>query len=97
SAIVDYHRVASVMSPEEYVWAVSQGQLFDTNLTKQLHKGFRVHSLIPNYLEGDPDTLGWGVAIVWENPDYRPAHRVRTTTVPKPGTYRRPVRLSTYR
>lgn len=96
SAIVDYHKVAAVMSPEQYVWEVTEGRLFDTNLTKQLHKGFRVHSMIPNYLENDPDTLGWGVAIVWENPDYRPARRIRPTAAKKATAFRRPVR-PTYR
>jgi hypothetical protein len=97
SAIVDYHKVAAVLSPEEYVWEVSQGHLFDTNLSKQLHKGFRVHSLIPNYLQGDPDTLGWGVTIIWENRDYRPARHLRPTIAQEPTAFRRPVRLTTYR
>lgn len=70
SAINDYHR-ASHLSPDAYVRDVAAGKLFDNNLTKQLRKGFRVHNVIPNYLEdSDEGNLGYGVAIVWDNPDY---------------------------
>ncbi|MBZ0276713.1 MAG: GNAT family N-acetyltransferase [Anaerolineae bacterium] len=97
SAIIDYHKAADRLSPEEYVWEVEQGRIFDTNLTKQLHKGFRVHKLIPNYLENDPTTLGWGVEIVWENPDYRPARYIRPMVAQQPTAFRRPVRPAAYR
>jgi hypothetical protein len=55
---------------EAYIEAVKAGHVFDTNLTKQLHKGFRVHNLIPNYIE-EPRTGNWAAAILWENPAYR--------------------------
>lgn len=71
SAIVDYH-TAPHLTAGEYVRQVQAGIRFDTNLSKQLHKGFRVHNVIPNYLDEESDgTLGYGVAIVWYNPDYR--------------------------
>ncbi len=70
SAIIDYGKVADHIPVEQYVADVAAGKRFDTNLSKQLKKGFRVHNIIPNYLEGDPRSQGWGVAIVWENPDY---------------------------
>jgi hypothetical protein len=71
SAIIDYH-TAPHLSPEAYVREVVAGRRFDTNLSKQLHKGFRVHNVIPQYLDGDDKTLGFGVAIVWYNPQHRP-------------------------
>lgn len=71
SAIVDY-ATAAYLTPEEYVRQVISGRRFDTNLSKQLHKGFRVHNVIPNYLPDDEATLGYGVSIVWYNPEYRP-------------------------
>ncbi len=71
SAIVDYE-TAPYLTAGEYVRQVQAGLRFDTNLSKQLHKGFRVHNVIPNYLDEEADgTLGYGVAIVWYNPDYR--------------------------
>jgi hypothetical protein len=74
SAIIDYH-TARHLTPQQYVREVITGARFDTNLSKQLHKGFRVHNVIPNFLPGDTDTLGYGVAIVWHNPDYHPSQR----------------------
>lgn len=71
SAIIDYH-TAPHLTPNQYVLEVVAGVRFDTNLSKQLHKGFRVHNVIPNYLIGDSTTMGYGVAIVWENNAYRP-------------------------
>ncbi|MBZ0294402.1 MAG: GNAT family N-acetyltransferase [Anaerolineae bacterium] len=73
SAIMDYHTTGGQISAEQYVQEVIGGQRFDTNLSKQLHKGFQVHNLIPDYLEDDDEfTMGWGVTIVWHNPDYQP-------------------------
>lgn len=69
SAIIDYHKAPAAMSPRQYVDEVMSGQRFDTNLSKQIKMGFRAGSLIPNYLH-DADCRGWGVEIVWDNPDY---------------------------
>jgi acetolactate synthase regulatory subunit len=68
---MDYHKVANEVSIEQYVRDVVAGNRYDTNLTKQLHKGFKVQNLIPEYIY-DPRTNNWGVAILWENPDYTP-------------------------
>lgn len=73
SAIVDYY-TASHLTPGEYVRQVKAGLRFDTNLSKQLHKGFQVHNIIPNYLDEEGEgTMGYGVAIVWYNPQYQVA------------------------
>src|SRR5690606_26414169 len=71
STIMDYHRYADQMTPEQYVEAVAAGFLYDNNLTKQLRKGFRVINIIPNYVT-DTLSCGYGAAIVWDNPDYDP-------------------------
>jgi hypothetical protein len=71
SAIIDYYHVASQMSVEQYTSEVVAGRLFDTNLTKQLHKGFKAHYPIPGYVT-DEESCGYGVLIVWENTDYVP-------------------------
>lgn len=71
SLFIDYHKVADRMTPQAYVQAVVQGEIFDTNLTKQIHKGFRVTNLIPSYIP-EPRTHDYAAAIVWDNPDYRP-------------------------
>lgn len=71
SVIRDYHTVADQMSPQQYLDAVMAGKRWDSNLSKQMKKGFRPLYLMPNYVT-DETSLGWGVAIVWDNPDYQP-------------------------
>ena len=71
SLFVDYQAVAEQMSPEQYVQEVVEGTRFDSNLSKQLRKGFKVRNLIPNYTE-EPRTRDYAAAIVWVNPDYSP-------------------------
>jgi GNAT superfamily N-acetyltransferase len=83
SLIIDYHKVADHVPVEKYVEDVVAGLRFDTNLSKQIHKGFQVHGLIPNY-SIDELSRGWGVEIVWENPEYSSQRRPeRRTVVPR--------------
>lgn len=82
SLIVDYGKVADQISAEQYVREVVAGLRFDSNLSKQLRKGFKVYGLIPNY-SIDVNSRGWAAEIVWVNPDYRPARRIHV--VPTPG------------
>jgi GNAT superfamily N-acetyltransferase len=72
SAIIDYHKVADTVPVEQYVADVVAGRRFDTNLSKQLHKGFTAQYIIPGYLFHDWNCAGYGVLIQWDNPDYRP-------------------------
>ena len=81
SMIIDYEQVADSLTPEEYVADVVAGQRFDTNLSKQLRKGFKVHNLIPNYVD-DPRTRNWAAAIIWENPEYSAAPRATAVVAP---------------
>ena len=82
SLIIDYYKVADHIPVEQYVQDVVDGKRFDTNLSKQLRKGFKVHGLIPNYSIHDL-SLGWGVEIVWENPDYTEQRRPEKRIVPR--------------
>jgi hypothetical protein len=78
---IDYSKVAEHVSIEQYVRDVVAGTRFDTNLSKQLRKGFKAHGLIPNYTT-EPSCGGYGVQIVWDNPDYRPLRRAFPAAVP---------------
>jgi GNAT superfamily N-acetyltransferase len=75
SSIVDYCKVADQLSVEEYITEVKAGRLFDTNLTKQLHKGFKACYPIPDYVD-DEVNRGYGVLILWKNRDYQPTRTV---------------------
>jgi ribosomal protein S18 acetylase RimI-like enzyme len=90
SAIVDYAAAADQASVEQYIQDVVAGRRFDTNLTKQLHKGFKAYYPIPNYIT-DVEALSYGVLIVWENPDYQPEkHIYRNMAHAMPG-FRLPI------
>lgn len=76
SALVSYYRYSERISPEDYVRGVVAGKYFDTNLSKQIAKGFRPLITIPNYVT-DVEACGWGVVIVWDNPAYDPMQKPR--------------------
>jgi GNAT superfamily N-acetyltransferase len=86
SAVISYYKVADTVSPEEYLAGVIAGTYWDNNLSKQMRKGFKPLALIPDYLD-DPETRGWGVVIVWDNPMFDPAQPIGTATIP-PRRYR---------
>lgn len=65
-----YHRHAALMSAEEYVAAVTRGEVKDPTLSFQLRQGFRVLAVIPGYLRNDPKSLGYGALIEWINPKF---------------------------
>lgn len=64
-----YGRYAATMSAEEYVLAVIRGELVDATLTFQLHQGFRVISVVREYLDSavDPPSQGYAAVIEWVN------------------------------
>jgi GNAT superfamily N-acetyltransferase len=90
SALISYAdnvRQYGAVAPDDYIRRVQSGDLFDTNLSKQIKKGFIPLAVIPDYLVDDPDSLGWGAVIAWYNPDYDPARgrgsaHFRTYTLP---------------
>ena len=68
--IPGYHKVAERMTLEDYVKAVTRGEIFDATLSKQLKIGFRVRGVLQNYAP-DPETLGHAALIVLEvEPDH---------------------------
>jgi GNAT superfamily N-acetyltransferase len=64
-----YHRYADRMSARQYVDRVIAGEIRDPTLTFQLHRGFRVLHVVPGYLKGDSESLGWAAVIEWLNPE----------------------------
>ena len=84
---MDYHKVAASKTIKDYVREVVEGSRFDTNLSKQLRKGFQVHNLIPAYIR-DARSLNWAVAIVWDNPAYQPGKVAEAPLFEVPRLYR---------
>jgi predicted amidohydrolase/ribosomal protein S18 acetylase RimI-like enzyme len=61
-------RVKKFASVEDYVEQVVQKQARDPVLSFQLRNGFDVIGVIPHYLDGDQQSLGYGIHLVWHNP-----------------------------
>jgi GNAT superfamily N-acetyltransferase len=64
-----YGARADELSPEDYVVRVVRGYLHDPTLSFQLHRGFRVLSVVSGYLPGDPESRGHAAIIERLNPD----------------------------
>jgi GNAT superfamily N-acetyltransferase len=62
-----YHRYAEKMSPQDYVRRVVKGELRDPTLSFQLRHGFRVLTVVEDYLRHDPESLGYAAVIEWLN------------------------------
>jgi GNAT superfamily N-acetyltransferase len=62
-----YHRVADVMSAEEYVERIVRGEERDPTLSFQLSRGFHVLDVVAGYLRHDPESRGFAAVIEWVN------------------------------
>jgi GNAT superfamily N-acetyltransferase len=69
--IPGYAEYKDEISAREYVDRLLAGELRDSTLSFQLHMGFRVRDVIPNYIE-DNASDNWATLIEWVNPDYQP-------------------------
>lgn len=63
-----YHDYASELTAHEYVRRVVRGEIGDPTLSFQLRHGFKVLSVVPDYLRHDPESLGYAALIEWLNP-----------------------------
>jgi predicted amidohydrolase/GNAT superfamily N-acetyltransferase len=61
-------RMKKYGSVEKYVEAVQAKQARDPVLSFQLRNGFEVIGIIPEYLSVDHQSMGYGVHLVWRNP-----------------------------
>lgn len=62
-----YYRYAHLISAEEYTIQVVRGQIKGMTLAFQIKEGFRVLAVVPDYLPGDPESLGHVAVIEWIN------------------------------
>lgn len=68
SRIPRYHRYAGKMSVEEYIKAKTRtGRLLDPELGIYQSVGLKPVRIIPGYIK-DPESLDYGILVVWENP-----------------------------
>jgi len=65
-----YHKYKD-LSPEEYLKKRKEGTSlpFDPEIRFYERNGLKVVKLMANYMENDPESLNYGVVMVWENPN----------------------------
>lgn len=63
--IPGYAAVADTMDAERYVAEVVRGERRDPTLSFQLHMGFRVMAVVPDYLPEDRASQGWAAVVEW--------------------------------
>ena len=62
-------RVRRFDSPDAYIEEVRQNRQRDPVLSFQMRNGFEILGLLPDYLPEDKDSLGYGVHLLWRNPN----------------------------
>ncbi len=73
-------RIARYGDAQAYVDAVIAGRQRDATMSFQLRNGFELIGLLPRYLPGDVESLGYATHMVWRNPNHHveprsPAHK----------------------
>lgn len=66
-----YGRYKDEMDTETYLGKVAGGELYDPTLTFQMENGFRIVTILRQYIRDDV-TNGDSALIVWDNPDFKP-------------------------
>lgn len=61
-------RIKKYGTVENYVDAIVNKKACDPVLSFQLHNGFELINIIPNYLHVDHESMGYGMHLVWKNP-----------------------------
>ncbi len=63
-------KIKAVGNAEEYIKAVQSKTLRDPVLNFHLRQGFEIIGLLPDYIPGDKESMGYAVHLLWKNPDY---------------------------
>ena len=61
-------RIKKYGDVEKYIEAIKSKQARDPVLSFQLHNGFEVIGIIPEYLTVDHESMGYGIHLIWRNP-----------------------------
>ena len=72
--IPGYEAVSKEMTPEEYIAAVTKGELQDFALTAHLKAGYKVKDVLLGFF-ADRASLHYATLLEWENPDHNSAKR----------------------
>ncbi len=62
-------RIKAMGSVEAYVQAVREGRYRDATMSFQLRNGFQLIGILPRYVPGDRESMGYAAHLAWRNPD----------------------------
>ncbi|NHJ47820.1 MAG: hypothetical protein FK733_08535 [Asgard group archaeon] len=66
----EYKKYADKMTPEEYLNAENEnGEPLDPEVRFYKRAGLQIGKILPSYFD-DPDSLDFGVMLIWDNPFY---------------------------
>lgn len=68
--IPGFSKKKDITDPMVYVEKVLNKEIRDTTLSFQLRNGFEVKGIQENYLKEDKNSRGYGIFLVWENPEF---------------------------
>ncbi len=68
--IPGYAQHKASMTADDYIVAVTAGELYDPTLSFQIENGFEAICALANYIT-DPEVDNWASLIVWHNAEYR--------------------------
>jgi len=72
-------RIKKYGTIENYIQAIQDKKARDPVLSFQLQNGFEVIGIIPEYLNADQQSLGYGIHLVWRNPKVPPERGTEAT------------------
>lgn len=75
--IPGFSKKKNITDPMVYVDKVLNKEFRDTTLSFQLRNGFEVRGVQENYLKEDKASRGFGITLVWENPEFREEELVK--------------------
>ena len=61
-------RIKKYASVEAYIEQIKLKKARDPVLSFQLHNGFEIIGIIPEYLTADHQSMGYGIHLIWRNP-----------------------------
>lgn len=66
-----HKKVKQVEGIEDYIEQVKEKKIRDRTLEFQIRNGFEVLGPLKDYLPTDKESLGYGVHLIWRNPEYQ--------------------------
>jgi len=85
--IPGYHKYSKEMSPQQYIIAVKNREIYDPVLTFQVSNDFHLRNLLDNYWPEDHHSRGYAVLLEWINIYYQKKTRLigRTQSIARIG------------